>query len=139
MRRVILTLLGTVTGLVALLSFKTHGTSAPPSVSATGPNTNAAGPPSVGTKTVTGNAVNTVWGPVQVRVTVARGKLADVTAIAYPWSNPLDQQINSYAIPKLNKEALTAGSARIDMISGATYTSTGYLSSLQSALDKAGL
>jgi hypothetical protein len=141
MRRVILTLAGTVTGLVALLSFKTHGAAtegAPPAISATGPDTRTGGPPSAG-RTVTGKAVDTVWGPVQVRITVTGGKLADATAIEYPWSNPMDQMINSSAIPQLNKEAVAAGSARIDMISGATYTSEGYLNSLQSALDKAGL
>ncbi len=46
------------------------------------------------------------------------------------------QQINSYAIPELNQEALAAGNANIDIVSGATYTSDGYIQSLQSALDK---
>jgi Uncharacterized protein conserved in bacteria len=70
---------------------------------------------------------------------VTNGKLTDVTAVEYPSENPRDQEINSYAIPALNQEALAAGSAKIDMISGATYTSQGYIDSLQSALDKAGL
>jgi uncharacterized protein with FMN-binding domain len=70
---------------------------------------------------------------------VTNGKLSDVTAVEYPSENPRDQEINSYAIPDLNREALSAGNAKIDMISGATYTSQGYVQSLQSALDKAGL
>ena len=46
--------------------------------------------------------------------------------------------INSYAAPMLRQESLTAQSARIDIVSGATYTSEGYAQSLQSALDQAG-
>ena len=57
----------------------------------------------------------------------------------YPYGNPKDQEINAYALPVLVKEAIDAQSAEIDMVSGATVTSVGYLSSLQSALDKAGL
>ncbi|MFE2069563.1 FMN-binding protein [Streptomyces sp. NPDC059467] len=94
---------------------------------------------STGTKTVTGDTVQTRWGPVQVRVTVKNGKITDVTAVQYPQDNPRDQQINSYALPQLRSEALAAQSAKIDTVSGATYTSGGYQQSLQSALDSAGL
>jgi uncharacterized protein with FMN-binding domain len=59
--------------------------------------------------------------------------------VEYPTDTPRDYQINSFAIPQLNSEAVAAGSAHIDAVSGATYTSQGYLGSLQSALDKAGL
>jgi uncharacterized protein with FMN-binding domain len=83
--------------------------------------------------------VQTRWGPVQVRVTVKNGRITDVTAVTYPQENPKDQEINSYAIPQLRREALAAQSASIDSVSGATYTSDGYKQSLQSALDSAGL
>jgi uncharacterized protein with FMN-binding domain len=158
MKRVLASLFGTITGLVLLLNFKTHGStaaSAPPAVSTTAPTTgstaagssasasassSAAGSnASSATKTITGDSIDTQWGPVQVRITVTNGKLTNVTAVDYPWNNGRDEEINSSAIPALNKEALSAGSAKIDMISGATYTSTGYIESLQSALDKAGL
>ena len=89
-------------------------------------------------KTVTGAAWPTIYGPVQVRVTVTDGKITAVTATEYPAETPRDYQINSFAIPELNSEALAAGSAKIDSVSGATYTSGGYIGSLQSALDKAG-
>ena len=92
-----------------------------------------------GKKTVTGPTVQTQWGPVQVEVTVESGKLTDVTVVEYPYNNPKDQEINDYALPVLVKEAIDAQSAEIDMVSGATVTSVGYLSSLQSALDEAGL
>lgn len=99
----------------------------------------AAGTPAITTKTITGDAVDTRWGPVQVQITVQNGTVTGVTAVVYPQNNPRDVQLNSYAIPQLNQEATAAKSAQIDMVSGATYTSEGYLGSLQSALNKAGL
>jgi uncharacterized protein with FMN-binding domain len=90
-------------------------------------------------KTYTGDAVDTRFGPVQVAITVQNGRITAVNATEYPQNNPRDEQINAYAIPQLNQEAMSAKSASIDMVSGATYTSQGYLSSLQSALDQAGL
>ncbi|MEU6465904.1 FMN-binding protein [Streptomyces sp. NPDC046976] len=108
------------------------GASEPGGASASG------GAPAAGgaARTVTGETAQTRWGPVQVRVTVKGGRLTEVTAVQYPTENPRDQEINSYALPQLRREALAAQSARIDMVSGATYTSTGYLQSLQSALDR---
>ena len=73
---------------------------------------------------------------MQVKVTTTNGKVTSVDAIDYPQTEPRDQEINSFAIPQLNQEALNAGSANIDVVSGATYTSDGYIQSLQSALDK---
>ncbi|HTZ43995.1 MAG TPA: FMN-binding protein [Jatrophihabitans sp.] len=173
MRRIVLAVLGTVTGLVMLLSFKTHpastasvpalvapvtptgsdpagspapGTSATPGAStapaagssaATAPaSTHSAAPVS---RTITGAAADTRYGPVQVQLTVGNGTVTAVNAVVYPQNTPRDYEINSYAIPLLNQEALSAKSAQIDMVSGATYTSEGYLQSLQSALDQAGL
>lgn len=89
------------------------------------------------TKTLTGSSVDTRWGPVQVRITLTNGRITAANAIVYPQNNGRDQEINSTAIPTLNAEAVSTGSAQIDMVSGATYTSEGYLSSLQSALDQA--
>jgi uncharacterized protein with FMN-binding domain len=89
--------------------------------------------------TYTGTATNTRYGPVQVRVTVKNGKITSVDAVEYPNGDSRDAQINSYAIPQLNSEAQAANSASIDMVSGATYTSEGYIASLQSALNKAGM
>jgi uncharacterized protein with FMN-binding domain len=90
-------------------------------------------------KTFTGAAWPTIYGPVQVQITVRSGKVTAATAVEYPTETPRDYQINSFAIPQLNSEAVAAGSAHIDAVSGATYTSQGYLGSLQSALDKAGV
>jgi uncharacterized protein with FMN-binding domain len=73
---------------------------------------------------------------VQVRITVTNGKITAAEAISYPQTDPRDQEINSWAIPQLQQETIRANSASIDMLSGATYTSEGYVQSLQSALDK---
>jgi uncharacterized protein with FMN-binding domain len=74
---------------------------------------------------------------VQVRLTVSNGKIAKAEAVQAPKGGLSDQK-TALAVPKLNQEAVTAGNANIDAVSGATYTSTGYKQSLQSALDQAG-
>jgi uncharacterized protein with FMN-binding domain len=89
--------------------------------------------------TVTGSVASTRWGPVQVELTIADGSITDVSVVQYPDSNGKDQQINARALPVLIQETLDAQNANIDMVSGATVTSEGYLESLQSALDQAGL
>jgi uncharacterized protein with FMN-binding domain len=160
MRRVLLAIVSTVASLVLLLGFKTHAVKSataatPGSATATIPSTSSGSnnsgsssgasssgssstSNSAGSKTVTGDSADTRYGPVQVKITVTNGKLTAVQAVDYPTNDPRDQEINSYAIPQLNSEALAAGSAQIDTVSGATYTSEGYVTSLQSALDKAG-
>jgi uncharacterized protein with FMN-binding domain len=89
--------------------------------------------------TVTGSSADTRWGPVQVQLTVEGGTITDVSVVDYPTENGKDRQINARAIPVLVQETLDAQSADIDMVSGATVTSEGYLESLQAALDEAGL
>lgn len=91
------------------------------------------------TKTYNGDSVMTRWGVVQVQISVAGGKVTSANVLQVPSDNPRDQEINSYAVPILNQEVVSAQSANIDMVSGATVTSDGYLQSLQSAFDKAGL
>jgi uncharacterized protein with FMN-binding domain len=158
MRRAILAIAGTVAGLVLLLSFKTHpttavttppaaigatATAAPTTTTSTTTATKATAAPKKKTstvaKTVTGRVVETRYGPVQVRITVKGGKITAAAAVEYPYGDSRSAQISSYSIPTLNQEAVAAGSASIDMVSGASYTSDGYLRSLQSALTAAGL
>jgi hypothetical protein len=150
MRRVILAIVSTVVGLVLLLTFKTHSTSgagSPPAAvgtpsagqggagqSGTG---QGAGGSTAGATTVTGAAASTIYGPVQVQIMVKGGKVTAAKAVEYPQDTPRDSQINAFAIPVLDREAASVGSAKIDMVSGATYTSQGYLTSLQNALDQA--
>jgi uncharacterized protein with FMN-binding domain len=91
------------------------------------------------TTTVTGDVVQTQWGPVQVQVAVSRDTITGVKVLQYPSGNSRDVEIANYALPILIKETTAAQSAQVDMVSGATYTSEGYVQSLQSALDRAGL
>ena len=91
------------------------------------------------TKVVTGSVAQTQWGPVQVQLEVRSKRITKVSLLQYPNGNGKDQEINSQALPILTQETVSAQSAQIDMVSGATVTSTGYLESLQSAIDRAGL
>lgn len=89
--------------------------------------------------TFTGTAESTEYGPVQVQATISGGKLTDVTVLQVPDRGGYEDQIVQVAVPQLKSEALSAQSANIDVVSGATFTSQGYAESLQSALDQAGL
>ncbi|MFC9326208.1 FMN-binding protein [Kitasatospora sp. NPDC057015] len=156
MRRAVVASSATVAGIVLLLSLKPHeaattpaalgGGPGPGSGTSTGSGTDAAAAsPSTGTggaatgtvRTVTGNAADTRFGPVQVRVTLDGTRITKVEAVEYPTHDRRDQEINGYAVPLLNQEAIDAQSADIDVVSGATFTSQGYATSLQSALDQA--
>jgi uncharacterized protein with FMN-binding domain len=92
---------------------------------------------SAGTRTVTGAVENTQYGPMQVQVTLAGRKITGVKVLQETNAGSLSQQIDANAIPQLTQEALAAQSARINAVSGASYTSAGYTQSLQSALDQA--
>ncbi|MER7505200.1 FMN-binding protein [Nonomuraea pusilla] len=87
----------------------------------------------------TGDAVDTRWGPVQVRIAVSGKKITGVDVVQYPDGNRRDREISAVALPTLKEETLSKQSADIDTVSGATYTSEGYIRSLQSAIDRAGL
>jgi uncharacterized protein with FMN-binding domain len=141
MRRIALWFLSTTAAVTLLFGYHTS-TSGPASAASetvvaapTAPSTNTA---AAGT-TFTGAVAQTRWGPVQVRITVAGGKVTDVAVPQYPTGNGKDREINAYALPELTQETLSAQGADIDMVSGATVTSQGYVTSLQSALDQAGL
>jgi uncharacterized protein with FMN-binding domain len=92
---------------------------------------------SAGTRTVTGAVENTQYGPMQVQVTLAGRKITGVKVLQQTNDGTESQQIDANAVPQLTKETLAAQSARINAVSGASYTSSGYTQSLQSALDKA--
>ena len=162
MRRAILALGSTIAGIAVLLSFKTHsiaaaGTpaAAPSTPSGTGSSAAPAGAAdaagaaatpraprkakagAAGHRTVTGQVAVTARGPMQVELTLAGQRITKVTLLQRTDDGPLSNQIDATAIPKLINETLTAQSAHIDAVSGASYTSEGYIQSLQSALDKA--
>jgi uncharacterized protein with FMN-binding domain len=140
----------TAGGLALLLNFKTPstggtaGVSSPSSVQAStaGAGDSAASGDGAlttagdgGPQTVTGPAEPNRWGDVQVEVTVDGGRITDASVVQVPSSHGRSVEINDYAVPVLEEETLTAQSADIDMVSGATDTSRGYIASLQAALD----
>jgi uncharacterized protein with FMN-binding domain len=103
----------------------------------TGGSTNSGSTNSGSATLVNGTVAQTRWGPVQVQVHIGGGRITDVTALQVPNGNRRDAEINAYAVPQLRTEALAAQSAQIDVVSGATVTSEGYMESLQAALDSA--
>ena len=92
---------------------------------------------STATRTITGAVETTMYGPMQVKVTLEGQKITNVSVVQETNDGQESQQIDSFSIPKLTAETLSAQSARIDTVSGATQTSDGYIGSLQSALDQA--
>ena len=89
-----------------------------------------------GETAVDGKAANTAYGPVQIQLIVKNSKIVKVAVLVQPTNTMHDVQIGEFAFPKLISETLTAQNGKIDAVSGATYTSAGYIQSLQSALDK---
>lgn len=115
---------------------------AEPTTGSTGSSTSggsSTGSGSSASTSYTGAVADTRWGPVQVKITVKSAEITAVDVVQYPSGNHKDAEINDYALPILVQDTLSAQSAKIDMVSGATVTSDGYVESLQSALDKAGL
>jgi len=89
--------------------------------------------------TFDGNTAQTRWGPVQVRLVVKDGKIIAASALQSPSGDSRSRSISAQAIPYLVQETLAAQSAQISGVGGASYTSNGWYTSLQSALKKAGL
>jgi len=145
---------GSALGSEAAPAATSAATSASPTASASAPTTSTSAPtptsthtptPTPTTKsgakngTFTGTAESTQFGNVQVQAVISGGKLTNVIVLQVPDRGGYEDQIVQIAVPELKSEALSAQSANIDVISGATYTSQGYAESLQSALDQAGL
>ena len=162
MKRIVMWLASTVTIVVLIFGYHTStndtsaatvpgasssapsaGSSAPssssPSSTSGSSSGSSSGSASSPTRTYTGSVAQTRWGPVQVKITVQDGKISKVTVLQQPNGNPKDVAINDNALPILISNTLNAQSANIDMVSGATVTSEGYLESLQAALDEAGI
>jgi uncharacterized protein with FMN-binding domain len=147
MNRAPIVLAATAAGLAATLAFHPHAqaqvastpapaVTAPTSTSTTKTKTKTS---KTKTKTATGAAVPNQYGNVQLKVTISGGKITGIEPVQLPAADPKSAAISSYAAPLLRQSALSAQSANIDVVSGATYTSDGYRTALQSALDKAGL
>lgn len=85
----------------------------------------------------TGPEVDAFWGIVQVKAQIQNGKLTNVQFLQYPSDRRTSVRINNVAIPYLQREAIQAQNANVDIISGATLTSEAFTESLQTALDAA--
>lgn len=96
----------------------------------------AGGRPRLDDGTATGPVIETLYGPVQVRITVAAGTMTEITEVKLPYEHLHSRWIRENLIPQLRQRVLTAQSAEVDVVSGATYTGQGYLASLQAALDQ---
>jgi uncharacterized protein with FMN-binding domain len=160
-KKIVIGIMATLSGLVLLFSYRTSLASVAPAASSTteapnvssptstpttsSPSATASPPTSTPTPTTaafhdgtyTGLSADTRYGPVQVQITVTNGKVSSIAVPVYPHESFRDQSINSQAVPRLIAETVSAQSAHIEMVSGATFTSEGYLQSLQSAIDKA--
>jgi uncharacterized protein with FMN-binding domain len=139
MRRATIAAGTTAAGVVLLLSLKPHhqaiSVTRPPAPEPPAPG--GGGTAAAANGTYRGQSVDTRYGAVQVEITMSKGRLTAVRVLRAPSENGRDREIAAMALPHLTQEAIAAGSARVDAVSGATYTSKGYITSLQSALDRA--
>lgn len=159
MRRIALWALSTIAATVLLFGYSTS-TAGPLAaigpVPAGTPKTGTGGKASIGTSkpnapvpvpdpakgaitTVDGASASTRWGPVQVELQLQNGRIVGVKLLKQPSGNAMDTFIGTRALPVLINATVDSQGKHVDMVSGATFTSGGYLTSLQSALDGAGL
>ena len=144
MKRSPIVLTATLAGTAGVLAFHPHT----PAVQAAAASVSTPAATATATATTkhktgasgsaTGDAVDTQYGPAQVKVTVRNGKIVNVEAVQLQSFDPRSQAISSYAAPILQQEILSAQSAKVSAVSGASYTSASFLQSAQSALDKLG-
>lgn len=163
MRRIVLWAMSTLTVLVLLFSYSTSrsstavvaaetrqvtasskasgslGSSSGATDTGDATDTSATSATAATAKAYAGEAVMTRFGNVQVQITVADGTITAAEVLQVPMEDRHDQMINSRAVPVYNEETVSAQSADIDVVSGATVTWDGYTQSLQSAIDQANL
>jgi uncharacterized protein with FMN-binding domain len=87
--------------------------------------------------TYTGDTFDAFYGNIQVQVVISGGKLTDVRFLQYPSDRRTSIEINTQAMPMLRQEAIQAQSANVQVISGASDSSSAFIQSLGSALQKA--
>ena len=140
----------TVAGLVSVLSFRSHPATLSLATGAGGSTRASArsapgasqGPPAGGrqgngaTSSVTGSLEQYGYGQLSVRVTMSGSKITKLAVATLKTADTYSQQLAGYVIPILQREILSAQRARVNNVTGATYTSEAYAYSVQSALDK---
>ena len=143
MRRAVAALVVTAVAVVLLASYETRPpTTFNPNSALRRPSDRAAATPTPtprlpGTRTGKGPLVKTPFSAIQVQAWVHRGRVIDVETLYLTGSDAHTNALNSRAEPILREEALKAGSADIDVVTGATYTSESWQSSLQYAIEAA--
>ena len=131
-----------VAGVVAILSYKPRNNRVvaaptPAPVSPAASPASGTNPAVLGNGTFAGDEVSTVFGPVQVNAIITDGKLTDIIWVKFPNDRDKSIQISTMTKPIFVREALTAQSASVDVVSGATQTWEGFTQSLGSALERA--
>ena len=113
-----------------------NSTPAPKATKSSAPTT----PSNLPSGNFAGDKVSTRWGPVQVEITVKNGVITSANALAYPDGDRRSLSISQQAIPYLIEQTLgVVKSSEVMGVSGASYTSNGWRTSLQSAIKKAGI
>ncbi|WP_194899612.1 FMN-binding protein [Catenulispora pinisilvae] len=131
--KTLLSIVGTAGAMGALIAAKTSAHGLPPKPP---PATESAlGTGSSAVMTVTGPPIPITHGIVQVRITMAGGRITSVAATSLPHDNNVSWARSVGAASVLAREVIAAQSAHVDAVSGATYTSDAYLKSLQAAID----
>jgi len=145
MKRALLIAGGTIGGLGAVLAITPPDLSSTSSVASgvpqadpsAAPSKSATAQPSAAATTFTGDAVTMRYGIVQVKITVQGGKITDAQAVKAPTGS--NDRYTQMAVPRLREQTIAAQSANIQGVSGASFTSYGWYTSLASAIAKAGL
>jgi uncharacterized protein with FMN-binding domain len=137
MRRVAVALVVTVVAVVLLARYETEPPRTLNPNSALRPAATAEPARRPGEISATGPAIITPFSVIQVRATLTRGRLTGVETVELSGDGPHTDALNARAEPILRAEALKAGSAEIDVVTGATYTSESWRDSLQAAIDAA--
>ncbi len=131
---------GTTSAPVASPS-PTATTTTTPATTPTMTTTTQPTPPSTAgpTGTYVGPSVQTAYGAMQVQIVVSNGTITAVQPLVIGYGDRTSTQINSRAVPTLERRVLAAQSANVSYVSGASYTSEGYLASVEGAISKAGI
>ncbi len=148
-RRNLVVLTGTGVAAAALFAFPTSsnrsaaprrpGQALAPAGVVAAPTTAAVAGKPTAVVVVNGPSVDTRYGPVQVQLRVQGTHIVSATAIDYPHSGGRDREINGFAVPVLQRATVTSQGKQVSTVSGATFTSDGYLQSLHGALTLAKL
>jgi len=138
MKRALLIAGGTIGGLGAVLMITPPNLSETTQVAGGIPQVDpSAAPTNAAPETFTGDAVTMRYGIVQVKITVQGGKIVDAQAVQAPTGS--NDRYTQKAVPVLREQTIAAQSANIQGVSGASFTSYGWYTSLASAIAKAGL